>query len=193
MIQHPEKRRGQCLIFMASCALLVAAVVLNGCRTGTGETEGAAPGQVAEMPSNSFAVGWKAELSLGSSHLKALHVNDDRVFAYAADNRCFWINRSSGLVSSIAPIGRPTDTVYEPVTLSDRIVFPATNQLSVFDRNGKLMHKIPLRYGLSSGAVGLHLREIGVRVVGGAGQRRGRDHQESLGVRNGFQPFEFLR
>src|SRR5439155_26202695 len=94
------------------------------------------------------------ELALGNSQLKAIHVNDDKVFAYASDNRCFWINRSSGLVASIASIGKPQDTAYEPVTLADRVVFPATNQLSVFDRNGKLMHKIPLRYGLSSGVVG---------------------------------------
>ena len=109
---------------------------------------------VLEIPSGNFTANWRAELALGQTQPKAVYVNDDKVLVYTSDNKCIWVNRASGHIVSIAQAAKPTDLLYEPCTLADRVVFPSTSQLSVYDRNGKLMHRIPLRYGVSSGAVG---------------------------------------
>jgi outer membrane protein assembly factor BamB len=111
-------------------------------------------GEILEIPSGNFTANWRAELALGQAQPKAVYVNDDKVLVYTSDNKCVWVNRASGHIVSIVQAARPTDLLYAPFTLADRVVFPSTSALSVFDRNGKLMHRIPLRYGASSSAVG---------------------------------------
>jgi len=110
--------------------------------------------EVLEIPSGNFTANWRAELALGQTPPKAIYVNDDKVLVYTSDNKCIWVNRASGHIVSITRAARTTDRLHEPCTLQDRVVFPSTSELSVFDRNGKLMHRNPLRYGASSGAVG---------------------------------------
>ena len=109
---------------------------------------------VLEIPSGNFTANWRAELGLGQTQPKAVYVNDDKVLVYTSDNKCIWVNRASGHIVSISRAARSTDLLQAPCTLADRVVFPSTSDLGVYDRNGKLMHRIPVRYGASSGAVG---------------------------------------
>lgn len=115
--------------------------------------QGKAP-EVMEIPSGNFTANWRAELALGQQQPKGIYVNDDKVLVYTTDNKCLWLNRASGHIVSIAKPARESDFLQEPCTLADRVIFPSTSGLAVYDRNGKLMHRIPLRYGASSGAVG---------------------------------------
>jgi len=110
--------------------------------------------EILEIPSGNFTANWRAELSLGQNQPKAIYLNDDKVLLYTSDNKCIWVNRASGHIVSIVQAAKSTDILHEPCTLPDRVVFPSTSELSVFSREGKLMHRIPLRYGASSGAVG---------------------------------------
>src|SRR5215208_2420198 len=138
----------------------VMAICLS-CSNSTTEAEGQSqkktPGkapEILEIPSGNFTANWRAELSLGQTQPKAIYVNEDKVLLYTSDNKCIWLNRTSGHIVSIARAAKSTDRLFEPTTLQDRVIFPSTSEISVFDRNGKLMHRNPLRYGASSGAVG---------------------------------------
>lgn len=109
----------------------------------------------AELPAGSFTAAWRAEIPLEGKQLKQLTLNDEQVFAMLSDNRCVWINRSSGRIASISEAAKPQDNLFAPLTLTDRVVFVSTSQLSVFDRKTtKLMHRNPLQSSASSGPAG---------------------------------------
>jgi hypothetical protein len=128
--------------------------VLGGALSAGAEERAAPAGipQMTEIPAGSFATQWRAELGLKGKELGRLALNDDTVFACTSDNWCYWLSRSSGAVVSLVEVGKARDNLYDPVTLSDRVVFPSTSQLTVFDRKGKSLYKIGLRYGASSRA-----------------------------------------
>ena len=166
MRSHHGQRRFADLIHwphLLACATVMSVMAIClSCSNSTTEAEGQAqqkktPGkapEILEIPSGNLTANWRAELSLGQTQPKAIYVNDDKVLLYTSDNKCIWLNRASGHIVSITRAARSTDRLHAPCTLADRVVFPSTSELAVFDRNGKQMHRIPLRYGASSGAVG---------------------------------------
>jgi outer membrane protein assembly factor BamB len=109
---------------------------------------------ISEIPAGSFVAQWRQDLPLKNTQIKALSINDDTVFAFTADNQCFWVNRATGHAQSVAKLADPVDNLYGQVTFKDRVIFPSTKQLAVFDRQGRFAYKIPLRYSASSEAVG---------------------------------------
>ena len=141
----------------AAAAVCFTLLLTSSCASPTSESQAQQNkdrSEVLEIPSGNFAANWRAELPIRQVQPRALYVNDDKVLVYTADNKCIWANRASGHIVSITTPAKTTDTLYEPCTLTDRVVFPTTSEISVYDRNGKEMHRIPLRYGASSGAVG---------------------------------------
>ncbi len=161
MRSHPGQRRFADLIHARHALACVAAgcmmVLSLSCSNAATETEAQqqkGKQEVVEIPSGNFAANWRAELPLKQTQVKSIQVNDDKVLVLTSDNKCIWVNRASGHIVSITQPTKSTDILHPPCTLADRVVFPSTSELAVFDRNGKLMHHIPLRYGASSGAVG---------------------------------------
>ncbi|HEV8291692.1 MAG TPA: PQQ-binding-like beta-propeller repeat protein, partial [Tepidisphaeraceae bacterium] len=161
MRSHQGQRRFADLIHwphVLACAAAMSVVALCfSCSSSSGEPQAQQQRktpEVLEIPSGNFTANWRAELGLGQTQPNAIYVNDDKVLVYTSDNRCIWVNRASGHIVSIARAAKSTDRLLEPCTLQDRVIFPSTSELSVFDRNGKLMHRNKLRYGASSGAVG---------------------------------------
>ena len=128
-----------------------------GCASNTSDDEEARRGgAVVEIPTNSFALQWSANLPLREdTALRGLDINEDRVFAWTTGNNCYLISRESGFVQRIVEAAPPQDRVYKPVTLPDRIVFVSTSQCAVLDKaTGKVNYTFSNRYGASSGAVG---------------------------------------
>jgi len=116
-------------------------------------------GQVQELPAGSFAVQWPVRLPLQGRQITHLYLTDSQVLVYTSGARCYWIDRASGHVNVVAQAAqRPNDKLFEPAQLPDRVVIPATHELSVFTPAGKLMHRVPLMYSASSGAVGENQR-----------------------------------
>lgn len=143
--------------FGAAPAVICAALLFAsapGCRSGEAD-KAADQGETGVLPAPSLAVVWRADVPLRrGTELRRLSLGDDRVFAYASDNWCYWMNRSSGLVSAITEAARPQDTLYDAVVTAKRVVFPSTTQLAVFDPSGKPMHRVKLTYSASTRAVG---------------------------------------
>jgi hypothetical protein len=141
----------------ATCAaiagLSLALGWLGGCtRSNPQAVVNTKPAEVSEIPAGSFVAQWRQDLPLKNTQIKALSINDDTVFAFTADNQCFWVNRATGHAQSVAKLADPVDNLYGQVTFKDRVIFPSTKQLAVFDRQGRFAYKIPLRYSASSEA-----------------------------------------
>jgi outer membrane protein assembly factor BamB len=149
---HPAAIHRSPARFAGLPLLAILAILASGCFR-TGERDLSA--DPAQLPAGSFTAAWRAEIPLEGKQLKQLTLNDEQVFALLSDNRCVWINRTSGRIASIAEAAKPQDTLFAPVTLADRVVFVSTSQLAVFDRKTtRLSHKNPLVFSASSGAVG---------------------------------------
>jgi outer membrane protein assembly factor BamB len=133
----------------APLLLLGAAALLAGCRS-----DGDPVSEAVELTANTFSVDWRAEVPIGDGEIRNLYVNEDRVMAVNSDNRGFFLNRKSGHINQITRVGSVQDSVYAPLTVPSYIVFPSTSQLTVLNREGAVQHKIRMRYGVSSGAVG---------------------------------------
>jgi len=138
------------LAIVAGCVVMAA---VSGCTT-SGSENSMGSSQVVEIPAGSFAGVWRNALPMQGKTVSQIWLNDDMVFVQTSDNHCFCILRRDGHAVSYATAAAPTDTVFAPVTYADRIVFPSTKHLSVFDRSGGLKHRIPLQYSCSSSGVG---------------------------------------
>lgn len=139
---------GRKLLLLSSLALPWAA----GCTStdpSSGLTKATEPVQV---PVNSFTVAWRAELPASEAQLNRLALLGDNLYAYAADNRVYWLNGSSGRILTFQRLAAAHDRVHEPVALGDRVIFPTTKQLVVYNRAGKLLNRINTGYNVSSGA-----------------------------------------
>lgn len=160
MISPKSRLLGLLPVIQAACAMSILAIA--GCSSEKAPapaagnvTVPAALAEVVELPAGSFAAAWHAEVPLGSAKVKGVFVNDETVFVYATDHRCFWLDRGSGRLKHVSVIAPPHDTLFPPVTLKDRVVFPSTTQLSVHERaTGKLIHIDDLPYSASSAAAG---------------------------------------
>ena len=169
MIMHhdfrwPGAARVAALI-VVSCALLLA-----GCQSrSTDPSKVLVTGaKITEAPMNSFAVAWRADLPIKDGRLTRLSLSDDRVFAYGKDNTVYWLSRSGGYVTAITDSAVKTDALYNAVVLPDKVVFPSTTQIMVFDKAGKSLYSTKLRYRASSGAVGAgNMVFLGVDHVNG--------------------------
>ena len=63
------------------------------------------PPRLQDLPVNTLAAAWRAELPVNRARLSRLMVDDQNVYAYSNDQQCFWMKRSGGQLMSIAQIG----------------------------------------------------------------------------------------
>lgn len=125
----------------------------GGCTSTDSSSDGPANAtELAQIPVNSFAVAWRAELPAKDAPLNRLAFLGDNLYAYAADNRVYWLNGASGRILTFQSLAAIHDRVHAPVALGDRVIFPTTKQLVVYNRQGKLLNRINTGYNVSSGA-----------------------------------------
>jgi len=107
-----------------------AAGMLVGCRA---ETYQPTPQPVE---ANSFVQNWRADLNLKHDSVKALHVRENSVIAYTAENKGYWLAASGGSLMNINQIASRDHTLHPPVLLTDHLVIPTTGSVEVFDHAG---------------------------------------------------------
>lgn len=152
MNTHQTRRRWQIgrNLLLLSC---LGVPLVGGCKSTESADAAGKSADAVQVPVNSFAAAWRAELPAKEAAIKRLALLGDQVYAFTADNRVYWLNRESGRVLTVQRLADVHDTVFDPVALGDRVIFPSTKQLVVFDRKGKLVNRINTRYNVSSGAV----------------------------------------
>jgi len=115
--------------------LLMTAALIAGCADGNKVGNDANP---QPLKNKSFAGQWTTRLSdAGSDPITAVYVTDQFVFAYRRGGTSTVIDRPSG---RLLHIDGPMDgavSMHPPVVLKDRIVYPTTTFLEVFDLRGR--------------------------------------------------------
>ena len=114
--------------------LLLAAVAMAGCNH-SGPNVSETPRQ---LPKNSFERQWATELRNGDDDpVTAVHLSDQFVFAYRRGGTSTVMDRATGRMLHIDQPRDGTHRMHPPVVLKNRIVYPTTTFLEVFDFEGR--------------------------------------------------------
>jgi outer membrane protein assembly factor BamB len=128
-------------------------LAITGCRN---HDEGpAATSAVGQIPAETFIREWVADLDLpAGQEISELHVRDEIVFAYTPGHRVFFINKASGqlMASVTVPVKGPR--LFPPILLPDRVVFPTTTSVEIYNLKGRHLRSLETRVALRSGGVG---------------------------------------
>lgn len=90
------------------------------------------------LQKNSFARQWATELRGGGSDpVTAVHLSDQFVFAYRRDGTASVMDRATGRMLHIDQPRDGAQRMRPPVVLKNRIVYPTTTYLEVFDFDGR--------------------------------------------------------
>ena len=120
---------------MSKHLLLLALTALSvvGCAqkpVPTGKTE--------PLSGQTFSRHWATALTPAeNAPITAVHVLDQYVFAYRADGTSSVMDRDSGRLLHVDTLKGGTVRIRKPVILKDRLVYPTTTYLEVFDRSGR--------------------------------------------------------
>lgn len=114
--------------------LLAAVAILVGCNH-SGPNVDETPRQ---LPKNSFTRQWATELHNGEEDpVTAVHLSDQFVFAYRRGGTAAVMDRATGRLLHIDQPRDGTSRLHPPVVLKNRIVYPTTTFLEVFDFEGR--------------------------------------------------------
>lgn len=107
-----------------------------GCATKT--PNGGVPATPVPLENKSFARQWATDLAGGAGNpVTAVHVTEKFVFAYRQDGTSSVMDRATGRLLHVDEPKDSTRRFHPPVVLTDRIVYPTTVYLEVFDFNGR--------------------------------------------------------
>jgi hypothetical protein len=120
------------------------------------------------LDAKSFSRQWATELQDGAAYpVTAIHLVDKYVFVYRQDGSSSVLDRTSGRLLQVDRPKGGAVRLHAPVVLKDRIVYPTTTHLEVFDVGGRYIpHPIrptdevdkpfsqDLRFPIRSDAVG---------------------------------------
>lgn len=155
-------------IVLALSALGVALVAV-GCRTNEARTGATASKSV---PAQSFARQWAVQLDLQPHDaLDQLYVRDKTIFLYSRGHWAYAVDRRGGQFMYSNPIAESTVKLFPPVVLEDRVIFPLSAVLEMYNLRGREIGKVPLDYTLRSPAVGSERNRIYVGTNAGQGGR----------------------
>ena len=118
--------------------LMLAAVTLTiaGCTAPPKPTYKTEP-----LTARTFARQWATELADGASNpVNAVHVVDKYVFAYRQDGSSSVMDKATGRLIEVDHPKGGSVRLHAPVILRDRIVYPTTTHLEVFELGG---HYVP--------------------------------------------------
>jgi hypothetical protein len=116
---------------------LLAAGLTAGCASHDKSPleEGANP---QPLPTRSFAREWATSLQgAGADPVTAIYVRDQFIFAYRRGGTSTVMDRATGQLLHIDPPRDGAERLHPPVVLKDRIVYPTTTYLEVFDFAGR--------------------------------------------------------
>jgi hypothetical protein len=104
-----------------------------------------------------FVVQWVDDLKIPSPRdnpVTGVFVREDKLFAYTKDGSSYVINRPDGLTIHVDEVPSGAARLHPPVLLKDRLVYPTTTALEVFDPRGVYLRSIPVQGSIASDAVG---------------------------------------
>lgn len=125
--------------------------MLSGCRSANDGSTGAPK----PVPAQSFAREWSVQLELPRKDaVSELHLRDDAIFLYTNGHWTYAVNRASGQLMYSNPITGSTTKLFPPVVLEDRVIFPISAALEIYNLRGRKIGQLPLDYSLRGPATG---------------------------------------
>lgn len=135
---------------LAGAILLGAGIpLLPGC--GGRETENT---KTTLLPPMTFARSWRTDLHFHREHATELHMRGDMLISYASNGTAYLLRRNDGLLLHSDTVPGGDFRLRPPVVLGDRIIYPTTTMMEVFDTGGKHIRSINLGGAIRSRAVG---------------------------------------
>ncbi len=111
---------------------------------------------VVEIPARSFTTAWTAELDSPNNPIEQMYVRDDYIFVYTHSRLVYVLSRTGGeILHGERVVTTPGSQILAPVVLKDRIVYPTTATLEVYDLHGKFIRSIDIGAPFRSGAIGV--------------------------------------
>ena len=98
---------------------------------------GGVPEVALKLENKSFSRHWATHLSAGHNPITAIHVSDQFIFAYRQDGTSSVMDRATGRLLHVDEPKEAKTHFHPPVVLKDRIVYPTTTYLEVFDLDGR--------------------------------------------------------
>lgn len=116
--------------------LVIAALLGSGCASKA--PNGGVPDVPIKLENNSFSRQWSTDLRGGAENpITAVHVSDPFIFAYRADGTSSVMDRVTGKLLHVDEPKESKQQFRPPVVLKDRIVYPTTSFLEVYDFDGR--------------------------------------------------------
>lgn len=115
-----------------------------------GCTQTSAPGPVVEAPAGSFVAAWSASLDVGKDQIAGIDLCGDLAIIRTKKNAAYAISADGGTVRWAAQILAPDRLLGAPVRVGDKIVFPTSGELIVYNVNGRREKDIDLDRAIRS-------------------------------------------
>ena len=116
--------------------LSFACLLIAGCAAKP--ENGGVPQNPLPLENKSFAQQWRTELKGGEANrVTVLHVTDPYIFAYREDGTSWVMDRVTGRLLHVDEPKESRQRLHPPIVLGDRIVYPTTVYLEVFDKTGR--------------------------------------------------------
>jgi outer membrane protein assembly factor BamB len=136
---------------------LIAVVTLGGCETARRPSPSSIVQPTAGgLDAHNFERRWMNILPVDDTDtISRLYVAQDLAFAITEKNVAFVLGKSTGVLKYFRYVNGAGRPIGRPVVLPDYVVFPGQSNLEVYKRlGGDLVKSIPLKYTISSNAVG---------------------------------------
>jgi outer membrane protein assembly factor BamB len=152
VILHPLTRpRSAGLSLFFFFGAIACALVMSGC----------APKQKAPPYSppqpltlQNFTRQWSVDVGEVHGAVKRVYVRDKYVFAYTSQGTSFMLDRNDGHIVAAHQIQHSALRLHAPVMLKDRIVYPTSSTLEIYDKSGNFLSTKNLHYSVRTEAVG---------------------------------------
>jgi outer membrane protein assembly factor BamB len=137
--------------------LLILPIFFAALTAGCGNKGSAAPAPEASpgpLTANSFMKKWTADIDPASGGVAQIYPREDLLFAYAANNTAYVMNRETGRLLFVHALpGRLAD-LHPPLLIKDTIVYTTLNTLEIYDRkNGQYVRTVRPPLAVRTGAV----------------------------------------
>ena len=129
------------------------------------------PNETAALPAGSFArlSNGLVDLQLTpDDSLTRIDVREKSIYIFTARKQVTSLDRKAFKTNFITTVNTPGDRLLPPVELADKIVFPTSISMELFDYTGKFLRSVSLSAPLRSGAAGR-----GERIYFGADDPQG--------------------
>lgn len=136
----------------AVCAAVAGGLLgLAGCAGSSGSAEVAGVPQA--LPAPGFAREWATVLDLKNDEVDRLFVRDELLFVYTKKGSSYVLSRDSGGIQHLEAVPGGNYRLRPPVVLPDRILYPTTSDIAVYNRQGQPLRTIDVGGAFRSNAV----------------------------------------